>query len=132
MAAEYILSHGNKRVMLCERGIRTFETATRNTTDINSIPVLKNFSHLPVILDPSHSTGHWGYVCSIARAGIAAGADGLMVEVHPNPEIALSDGGQSLRPERFAEMVHQVKEISMAVGRHLASNYSTHQPVEKA
>lgn len=120
MAAEYILSHGNRRVMLCERGIRTFETATRNTTDINAIPVLKMSTHLPVILDPSHGTGHWEFVNSIARAGIAAGADGLMVEVHPNPDEALSDGGQSLKPERFAELVIQVKAIAEATGRTLA------------
>ena len=92
MAAEYILSHGNRRVMLCERGIRTFETATRNTTDINAIPVLKSMTHLPVVIDPSHSTGNWAFVTAIARAGIAAGADGLMVEVHTNPAEALSDG----------------------------------------
>lgn len=120
MAAEYILSHGNTRVMLCERGIRTFETATRNTTDINAIPVLKSQTHLPVILDPSHGTGHWEYVNAIARAGIAAGADGLMVEVHPHPEDALSDGGQSLKPERFIELVNQVKAIAEAMGRSLA------------
>lgn len=117
MAAEYILSHDNERVMLCERGIRTFETATRNTTDINAIPVLKSRTHLPVILDPSHSTGHWEFVSAVARAGIAAGADGLMVEVHPHPEEALSDGGQSLRPERFAELVEEVKSIAEAMGR---------------
>ena len=117
MAAEYILSHGNRRVILCERGIRTFEPATRNTTDINAIPVLKAASHLPVILDPSHSTGYWQYVAAVARAGIAAGADGLIVEVHPNPEEALSDGGQSLKPERFAEMVLQVRAIAEAIGR---------------
>jgi 3-deoxy-7-phosphoheptulonate synthase len=120
MAAEYILSHGNKRVMLCERGIRTFETATRNTTDINAIPVLKSQTHLPVILDPSHGTGHWEYVNAIARAGIAAGADGLMIEVHPRPEDALSDGGQSLKPERFEELVKQVRAIAEAMGRSLA------------
>lgn len=120
MAAEYVLSHGNNRVMLCERGIRTFETATRNTTDINAIPVLKAHTHLPVILDPSHGTGHWEYVQSIARAGIAAGADGLMIEVHPHPEEALSDGGQSLKPERFAELVTQVRAIAEAMGRSLA------------
>jgi 3-deoxy-7-phosphoheptulonate synthase len=120
MAAEYILSHGNNRVMLCERGIRTFETATRNTTDINAIPVLKAHTHLPVILDPSHGTGHWEYVQSIARAGIAAGADGLMIEVHPHPEEALSDGGQSLKPERFAELVTQIRAIAEAMGRSLA------------
>ncbi len=120
MAAEYILSHGNRRVMLCERGIRTFETATRNTTDINAIPVLKSQTHLPVILDPSHSTGNWAYVTAIARAGIAAGADGLIVEVHPQPDKAASDGGQSLKPERFAEMVRQVRKIAEAMGRSLA------------
>ncbi len=119
MAAEYILSHGNKRVMLCERGIRTFETATRNTTDINAVPVLKSLTHLPVILDPSHGTGNWEYVNAISRAGIAAGADGLIVEVHPNPNEALSDGGQSLKPERFAELVTQVKSIAEAMGRKL-------------
>ncbi len=120
MAAEYILSHGNRRVMLCERGIRTFETSTRNTTDINAIPVLKSLSHLPVMLDPSHSTGHWQYVSAVARAGIAAGADGLLVEVHTAPEEALSDGEQSLKPERFAEMVRQVRAIAEALGRGLA------------
>ena len=95
MAAEYILSHGNRNVMLCERGIRTFETSTRNTTDINAIPVLKSLTHLPVILDPSHSTGNWSYVTAISKAGVAAGADGLIIEVHRNPGEALSDGGQS-------------------------------------
>ena len=120
MAAEYILSHGNRRVILCERGIRTFETATRNTTDINAIPVLKAASHLPVVLDPSHSTGNWKYVTAIARAGVAAGADGLIVEVHPHPQEALSDGGQSLTPERYAELVCQVRAIAEAVDRSLA------------
>lgn len=121
MAAEYILSHGNRRVLLCERGIRTFETSTRNTTDINAIPVLKSLTHLPVILDPSHSTGHWRYVMAIARAGIAANADGLIVEVHPHPDEALSDGGQSLKPERFAELVNQVHRIAAAIGRSLTA-----------
>lgn len=120
MAAEYILSHGNRRVMLCERGIRTFERSTRNTTDINAIPVLKSLTHLPVIIDPSHSTGNWQFVESIARAGIAAGADGLIVEVHSHPEEALSDGSQSLKPERFAAMVQQVKAIAQAIGRTVA------------
>lgn len=120
MAAEYILSHGNRRVMLCERGIRTFETATRNTTDINAIPVLKGLTHLPVMIDPSHSTGNWQYVEAIARAGIAAGADGLIVEVHNHPDEALSDGMQSLKPEHFAALVKQVKAIAEAVGRSLA------------
>jgi 3-deoxy-7-phosphoheptulonate synthase len=120
MAAEYILSHGNRKVVLCERGIRTYETATRNTTDINAIPVLKSRTHLPVVLDPSHSTGHWEYVESIARAAVAAGADGLVIEVHPDPATALSDGGQSLKPERFAELVKQIAAIAEAVGRSLA------------
>ena len=120
MAAEYILSHDNRRVMLCERGIRTFETATRNTTDINAIPVLKALTHLPVILDPSHATGHWEYVTAVARAGIAAGADGLIVEVHPEPDKAMSDGVQSLKPERFAELVRQVRLVAEAVGRTVA------------
>lgn len=120
MAAEYVLSHGNKRVILCERGIRTFETATRNTTDINAVPVLKELTHLPVILDPSHSTGNWTYVTAIARSAVAAGADGLIVEVHPHPDQALSDGGQSLKPERFAELVGQIRRVAEAVGRQVA------------
>ena len=120
MSAEYILAGGNQRVMLCERGIRTFETATRNTTDINAVPVLKNLTHLPVILDPSHSTGHADYVTAVARAAIAAGADGLIVEVHPDPSRAVSDGKQSLRPEKFAEMVKQVKAIAATMGRRVA------------
>ena len=117
MSAEYILSHGNQQVILCERGIRTFETATRNTTDINAIPVLKALTHLPVILDPSHSTGHWEYVTAVCRAAIAAGADGLIVEVHCHPEVALSDGKQSLKPEKFAEMVREVRMIAQAINR---------------
>jgi 3-deoxy-7-phosphoheptulonate synthase len=120
MAAEYILSHGNRRIILCERGIRTFETATRNTTDINAIPVLKQLTHLPVVIDPSHSTGKWDLVTAVARAGVAAGADGLIIEVHPKPEEAFSDGGQSLKPERFAELVSQVKAVALAVGRSVA------------
>jgi 3-deoxy-7-phosphoheptulonate synthase len=128
MSAEYILSHGNRRVILCERGVRTFETSTRNTTDINAIPVLKALTHLPVVLDPSHSTGHWEYVNSIARAAVAAGADGLIVEVHPDPASALSDGAQSLKPERFAEFVEQVKAIALAVGRSVAPIPQPHQP----
>ncbi len=117
MAAEYILSHGNRRVMLCERGIRTFETSTRNTTDINAIPVLKSQTHLPVMLDPSHSTGRWEFVTPVARAGIAAGADGLIIEVHQDPAVALSDGAQSLKPERFAQLVRQVRAIARDVER---------------
>ena len=120
MASEYILSGGNPRVMLCERGIRTFETATRNTTDINAIPVIKSLTHLPVILDPSHSTGHADYVTAVARAAIAAGADGLIIEVHPDPAHALSDGRQSLKPEKFVELVKQVRLIAEAMGRNLS------------
>jgi 3-deoxy-7-phosphoheptulonate synthase len=117
MSAEYILSHGNSRVMLCERGIRTFEKYTRNTFDLNAIPVAKKLTHLPVIADPSHATGHWEYVAAAARASIAAGADGLIIEVHPRPEEALSDGIQSLKPRRFAELVGEIKAIAAAVGR---------------
>ena len=117
MSAEYILSRGNGRVILCERGIRTFERYTRNTTDVNAIPVVKHLSHLPVILDPSHSTGKWEYVTAVARAGIAAGADGLIVEVHPHPEAAASDGAQSLKPEKFAQLVREIKRVAEAVGR---------------
>ncbi len=120
MAAEYILSHDNRRVILCERGIRTYETSTRNTTDINAIPVLKSMTHLPVILDPSHSTGNWQFVEAIARAGIAAGADGLIIEVHPRPDEALSDGVQSLKPEKFAALVRSVRAIAEAIGRKVA------------
>jgi len=124
MAAEYILSHGNRRVILCERGIRTFETTTRNTTDINAIPVLKSLTHLPVILDPSHSTGKAQFVQAIAQAGIAAGADGLIIEVHPEPEKAASDGAQSLKPEAFAEMVTRIKAVAQAIGRDVAISKS--------
>ena len=116
-AAEYILSHNNPRVILCERGIRTFETYTRNTLDINAIPVLKSLSHLPVVVDPSHGTGKREYVPAVSRAAIAAGADGLIVEVHPDPENALSDGAQSLRPEEFEDLVAQLRPIAEAVGR---------------
>ena len=119
MASEYILSGGNTRVMLCERGIRTFETATRNTTDINAIPVLKKLTHLPVIIDPSHSTGDSGYVSAIAKAGVAAGADGVIVEVHNDPANAISDGKQSLTLEAFAKMVKQVRAVAEAVDRRL-------------
>jgi 3-deoxy-7-phosphoheptulonate synthase len=117
MCAEYILSHGNTRVMMCERGIRTFETYTRNTFDINAIAVAKHLSHLPVIADPSHATGKWEYVAPAAKAAIAAGADGLIIEVHPRPEEAMSDGSQSLKPEKFAKLVREMKAIAEAVGR---------------
>jgi 3-deoxy-7-phosphoheptulonate synthase len=117
MAAEYLLSSGNSRVVLCERGIRTFETSTRNTTDINAVPVVKRLSHLPLMVDPSHSTGKDEYIEAVSRAAIAAGADGLIIEVHPHPEAALSDGAQSLRPEAFADVVRQAHRIAQAVGR---------------
>jgi 3-deoxy-7-phosphoheptulonate synthase len=117
MAAEYVLSHGNQRVILCERGIRTFETATRNTFDINAIPVLKSLTHLPVIADPSHGTGKWELVTPVARAAVAAGADGIIVEVHPNPALALSDGPQSLKPENFSKLVVDVRRVAEAIGR---------------
>ena len=116
-AAEYIMVEGNHQVMLCERGIISFDDATRNCTDINAVPVLKQWSHLPVILDPSHSTGYARWVTPIARAGIAAGADGLIVEVHPRPAEALSDGSQALTPDKFQQMMQDVKRISAAVGR---------------
>jgi 3-deoxy-7-phosphoheptulonate synthase len=119
MAAEYILSHGNNRVLLCERGIRTFETYTRNTMDINAVPLLKQLSHLPVIADPSHGTGKWELVAPVARAAVAAGADGLMIEVHRRPEEAVSDGAQSLKPSRFAALVESLRPVAEAVGRTL-------------
>lgn len=119
MCAEYILSHGNTRVMLCERGIRTFETYTRNTFDINAIPVAKQLSHLPIIADPSHATGKWEYVAAAAKASVAAGADGLIIEVHPRPDEAMSDGVQSLKPEKFAKLVTEMKAIAQAVGREI-------------
>ncbi len=119
MSAEYILSNGNSRVILCERGIRTFEKYTRNTLDINAIPAIKQLTHLPIIADPSHGTGKWDLVAPVARACIAAGADGLMIEVHPNPEEALSDQAQQLKPERFAELVRELHVLASAVGRTL-------------
>ena len=117
MSAEYILAKGNSQSMLCERGIRTFEKYTRNTTDINAVPVLKQMTHLPVILDPSHGTGKWEYVGPVAKAGVAAGADGLIIEVHPDPSQALSDGAQSLKPEKFAQLVKEIRRVAEAVGR---------------
>ncbi len=121
MAAEYILAHGNDRIMLCERGIRTFDNRfTRNAFDVNAIPVLKQLTHLPVIADPSHATGVRRYVQPVALAAVAAGADGLLVEVHPHPEQALSDGDQSLTPEEFARLVIAVRQMTAAVGRSVA------------
>jgi len=117
MSAEYILSHGNNNVMLCERGIRANETETRNTFDINAIPVIKNLSHLPIIADPSHATGKWEYVGAGAKAAVAAGADGVILEVHPRPEDAWSDGRQSLKPEKFARLVKEMRAVALAVER---------------
>ena len=119
MSAEYILSHGNYRVMLCERGIRTFETYTRNTLDLSAVPVLKGLTHLPIIVDPSHAAGNWEWVLPLSMAAVAAGADGLLIEVHPHPDKALSDGAQSLRPERFVELMDRVRAVAEAVGRTL-------------
>jgi 3-deoxy-7-phosphoheptulonate synthase len=119
MSAEYILSGGNMQVMLCERGIRTYETATRNTFDINAIPLLKQMTHLPVIGDPSHGTGMWNLVNPISKAAIAAGADGLMIEVHPDPARAMSDGQQSLNPQRFTELMQELKAMAAAVGKQI-------------
>lgn len=117
LSAEYIMTGGNPNVILCERGIRTFETATRNTLDLSAVPVLRHETHLPVVVDPSHGTGHWQYVIPMALAAVAAGADGLMVEVHPHPEAALSDGGQSLKPKRFNELIKQLRLLAKVVGR---------------
>jgi 3-deoxy-7-phosphoheptulonate synthase len=119
LSAEYILAGGNYDVILCERGIRTFETYTRNTMDISAIPVVKKLSHLPIIADPSHGTGRRDKVVPMARAAVAAGADGLIVEVHPDPDRALSDGAQSLRPEQFVELMRQLRMIAPAVEREI-------------
>ncbi len=119
MAAEYIMSEGNYRVILCERGIRTFETYTRNTLDLSCVPVIKRLSHLPVLVDPSHGTGSWHWVPAMSRAALAAGADGLLVEVHPNPAEALSDGPQSLNPENFTNLMASLRSLAPALGRSL-------------
>lgn len=119
MSAEYIMSEGNYHVILCERGIRTFEEYTRNTLDLSAVPALKQLSHLPVIVDPSHGTGKWDLVPPMALAAIAAGADGLMIEVHPKPEEALSDGPQALLPDRFTQLMEQVRAMAPVVGRRL-------------
>ncbi len=119
LSAEYLLAGGNSRVILCERGIRTFETATRFTLDLNAVPVVKKLSHLPVVVDPSHGTGHWEYVAAMARAGLAAGADGLMIEVHNRPEEALSDGPQSLKPDRFQRLMDELRPLAQVLGRSL-------------
>jgi 3-deoxy-7-phosphoheptulonate synthase len=119
MAAEYIMSKGNQKIILCERGVRTFETATRNTLDLSAIPVLKQLTHLPVVVDPSHGVGKWDLVAPMSKASIAAGADGLLIEVHVNPEEALSDGEQSLRPDYFKKLMNELKPIAIAVGREI-------------
>lgn len=119
MSAEYILANDNPHVLLCERGIRTFENATRFTLDISAVPVLHHLTHLPVIVDPSHATGKWKYVGAAAKAAVAAGADGLLIEVHPRPAEALSDGAQSLRPDRFATLMCELEPLARAVGRSL-------------
>lgn len=119
MSAEYIMAGGNENVILCERGIRTFETYTRNTTDIGAVPVIKKLSHLPILVDPSHASGKWWMVEPLARAAIAVGADGLMIEVHNDPEHALSDGQQSIKPALFDEVIQDIRKIAAAVGRTL-------------
>jgi len=119
LAADYVMSKGNEDVILCERGIRTFETATRNTLDISAVPIVKKLSHLPIIVDPSHATGRRDLIVPMAKAGIAAGADGIMVEVHSNPDKALCDGSQSLTLDGFSELMSEIKTISRAVGRRL-------------
>jgi len=129
MCAEYILSHGNTRVMLCERGIRTFENYTRNTFDINAIAVAKHLSHLPVIADPSHGTGKWEYVAAGAKASVAAGADGVIIEVHPRPDEAWSDGRQSLKPEKFAKLVTEMRAVAEAVGRKIPEVSAKPNPI---
>jgi len=120
LSAEYIMAGGNYKVILCERGIRTFETALRNTLDIAAIPVLKGLSHLPVVADPSHGTGKRDKVAPMARAAVAAGADGLLIEVHPDPERALSDGVQSLYPDQFTQLMKEIRAIAPAVDRFVA------------
>ncbi|MEE9137765.1 MAG: 3-deoxy-7-phosphoheptulonate synthase [candidate division NC10 bacterium] len=119
MSAEYIMSEGNYNIVLCERGIRTFEDYTRNTLDLSAVPSLKQLSHLPVIVDPSHGTGKWDLVAPLALAAIAVGADGIMVEVHPQPEMALSDGPQALIPDRFSTLMEQIRALAPIVGRTL-------------
>jgi 3-deoxy-7-phosphoheptulonate synthase len=119
LSAEYILSGENYQVILCERGIRTFESSTRNTMDISAIPVVKKLSHLPIIADPSHGTGRRDHVLPLARAAVAAGADGLLIEVHPNPDHARSDGAQSLKPEQLVELMEQLRAIVPVLGREM-------------
>ncbi len=119
LSAEYIAAEGNRKIILCERGIRTYETETRNTLDLSAVPLLKQLTHLPVFVDPSHGTGRWDLVAPMALAGVAAGADGLLIEVHPHPEVALSDGPQSLKPKKFLSLMNDLKKVAEAVGREL-------------
>ena len=119
MSAEYVMAEGNTSVIMCERGIRTFETETRNTLDMSAVPVIKKLSHLPIVIDPSHGTGNWAYVAPMAKAAVVAGADGLMIEVHPRPSEAYSDGAQSLKPERFAALMKEIRELVEFSGKTL-------------
>ena len=121
MAAEYIMAEGNTNIILCERGIRTYETATRNTIDMGAIPVVKEASHLPIVVDPSHATGNWKYVAALSKGAVATGADGLVIEVHSDPSTALSDGPQSLRPQKFAQLMKELEPVACAVGRTIAA-----------
>jgi len=130
MAAEYVMAEGNSQVIMCERGIRTFETHTRNTLDISAIPAIKHLSHLPVIADPSHAAGKWGMVSPLSKAAVAAGADGLLIEVHPCPDEALCDGGQSLTPANFADLINEIVPVADAVGR--KCQYQTKSLVKKS
>ncbi|HHX77576.1 MAG TPA: 3-deoxy-7-phosphoheptulonate synthase, partial [Firmicutes bacterium] len=132
MAAEYIMAEGNYDVILCERGIRTFETATRYTLDISAVPLVKRLSHLPVVVDPSHSAGDWRLVPSLSRAAVAAGADGLLIEVHPDPPRALCDGPQSLTPERFGSLMAELSPVAAAVGRALPGLAAQEKEQEKS
>ena len=126
MSAEYILASGNDNVILCERGIRTFETAMRNTLDISAVPVLKDKTHLPVIVDPSHAIGQWKFVLPLAKAAVAVGADGLLIEVHPDPQRALSDGPQSLKPEKFYKLMDEIESIAKIVRKGYAEEHGAH------
>ena len=119
MSAEYIMANGNPNVILCERGIRTFEKYTRNTLDLSVVPIIKEKTHLPIIIDPSHATGDWKLVESMSLAAVAAGADGLIIEVHDHPECALSDGAQSLKPEKFKTLVDKARKVALAIGREI-------------
>jgi len=122
LSAEYILSQGNYEVILCERGIRTFENYTRNTLDLSAVPALKRLSHLPIIVDPSHATGRWRLVSPMSKAAIAVGADGLLIEVHPDPKSSLSDGAQTLKLDTFAQLMKEIKPIVQAIGREFGTS----------